>query len=267
MSLRILFVFVIFFTQAIPDRPTGLRLREYIMAIGANAENAVVGTADPFATGTINITSGSHVMVTLSASTASEDPGTTIGTLGWTGSGTPNFALLGTINWGSRRRTWWYNLTGISGDGTITWDHPGFQEVGITADEITGLNATTPITGFATNSTSGGPSDVAVTATAAASPSAGDATYSSIALESDVDISPEAGWTGLSATSGGTLGVRRIETAWDSDADTTSTWTWSGGNASGVAIWILKTDGAAVTITPLAFNVQPYRGKKKAISY
>lgn len=144
---------------------------------------------------------------------------------------------------GFRRRVWLFVGTGATGTGAVTMQYDAMsvegpiQEVGWVLDELTGVDPTTPTSGAASDGTaiegdsSSNSTQASIGVTVAATPDAGDATYSMLVLEQDTrDGSPDAGWAELGNTTGtGHSGVRRIETAWSTTADTDVTWSWSEG--------------------------------------
>lgn len=240
------------------------------MAISVTNLTAGIGTSDPQSTASVAPTSGAVLIltVTVSASTAGgvEDALAVSGLSGtWT--------QRSTYAWASRRRTWLFTCANWTGSGTISLNPTvtDFQEIGWVLDQATGLDATTP---FGTFVSGGGGTGTSTTRTLTASgvPDTGDATYSSLSLESNVNMNPEAGWTALGQTTTGSLGVRRVESAWDADADTTCTWSWNGtGQGNGGFIVILNVGAASTnasaieatataTAQPAVMNVGPVAG-------
>jgi hypothetical protein len=187
----------------------------------------------------VSVTTGSVLLLTVVCAT-SGTPGpsdaVTVTGLGAT------WTKLGEAVYGTRRRGWLYRGIGGTGSGSITIEYTSvetIQEMGWVLDELTGQESTAT-EGFASNPNTG----TTGTVTSAGSATAGDATYSSLCTENNIDATPEAGWTALGQTTTGSLGVRRIESAWDSDADLSSTWTWDGASQSFVA-FIVIVNGAA----------------------
>lgn len=182
-----------------------------------------IGTSDPQVTASVSPTGGSRLLMTVVVSHASLPPPDDTATV--TGlSGTWN--KLATLDYGNRRRGWVFECSDWSGTGTLSIDGPAtVQEVGWVLDQVVGSTGLGSI--ISTNS--GGGTPTSVTATLSAAPVAGaDVTWSAAVLESDLNMAPESDWTALGATTGGSLGVRRIETAWSLYADTSATWTWDG---------------------------------------
>jgi len=196
---------------------------------------ANTGTSDPVSTASISPTSGAFLLVTIGLSFSSGLPEDNLTPSGLGGSGTK----LGTGQYGLRRRGWLYRVTGVSGSGTLSFDYTGAgtpQEWAWNVAEVTGHDPTTPTEGF---NVANADASTSQTVTSGGTAQAGDATYSSLCLESNIDASVEAGWAPLGQTTTGSTGVRRVESAWDADADLSHAWTWDGssqGNAAFIVI-------------------------------
>lgn len=212
------------------------------MAVNVANLTAGVGVLDPQVTAPVTPSSGAVLYVAVSVSKASGAVDDSIGVSGLSATWTK----LATQAWASRRRTWWYRGVGATGTGTISFDYTGtgtLQEIGWVVDEATGLDGTTPDAG-GTVSTAGEGTSTTRTVTTATSPAAGDATWSALSLETNTNATPEAGWTALGQTTTGTLGVRRVETAWDDAHDQSCAWTWGGTDIGNAAFIVILKAGA-----------------------
>lgn len=234
------------------------------MAISVSNLTAGIGTTDPQTTASVAPTAGALLILTVSASASSA--GAVADSMTVTGlSGT--WTQRASYEWGSRRRSWLFTCSNWSGSGTLSLD-PGisnFQEIGWVLDQATGVDTTTPVEGVTTGG-SGASNSTTRTLTTSGTPGTGDATYSSLALENNINCTPEAGWTALGQTTTGTLGVRRVESAWDSDADTSCAWTWDGSSRSNGGFVLILNVAAAATSANATEATATAAGQQPAVS-
>jgi hypothetical protein len=220
------------------------------MALSFANLTAGTGTSDPQATASVTATSGRVLFLTVAVSTSGAPypvDDIAISGLGAT------WTKVGTALYATRRRIWLYVGTGGSGTGTVSINPeagPAYQEVGWVLDEASDVDTTTPTFGFTVVADDAAYTSRVATATGTAGP--GDGTYTGLALESNIDCSPEAGFTGLGATTTGSLGVRRVETAWDDAADMSGTWTWDG-SGQGCATFTVGVNVGTVPPTPVSY--------------
>ncbi|MDQ5970980.1 MAG: hypothetical protein QG603_757 [Patescibacteria group bacterium] len=198
-----------------------------------------IGTSDPQDTASVTATTGRVLYMTVGMSFGSgfPDDSLTISGLGAT------WTKISTNTYASRRRVWLFKGVGASGNGAVTIDYTGSgtpQEVGWVLDEATGLDLATPNDSVVTTATDGVSS---VTVSTGETPGACDVTYSSLILESQIATNVEAGWSALGQTSSGSLGVRKVASAWDDGADQSHTWSWTG--SEGVASFITILNGTS----------------------
>ena len=227
------------------------------MTLAAASKLANIGTSEPQATAAFTPTSGSLILVgVVLAISEGLDPGDSINVSGLGGTWTK----LGSVNFASRRRLWLFQSVGhAASSAAITFDYTGggtVQEWGWVVDEFTGQHATPTAS---VGSTSG--SGIAGTVSSGGSPVAGDGTYSVLGLENNVDATPEAGWAPLGETTTGSLGVRRVESAWDDAADTSHAWSWGATAGYGAIIVIVKTaDGGTAHARTIQRVVSTHTG-------
>lgn len=213
---------------------------------------AGISTSDPATTAVVSPTSGATLILAVTAANSTGPAADSISVTGLGGTWTQ----LATYPWASRRRTWLFECHNWTGSGALSIN-PGisaFQEIGWVLDQAVGLDPAGPVQAVVADG-GGDNSSTSRTLTSGGTAGTGDATYSALSLESNTDMTPEAGWTALGQTTTGSLGVRRIETAWDADADLSCAWTWGGAaNGNGGFIAILRAgvgsdqNVAAVTV-------------------
>lgn len=213
------------------------------MSIDIANLTAGIGTTNSQNTASIAATTGGLLLLTVGVSV--DIGGTVPDDIIVTGLG-GTWEKIGTALYGARRRAWLFQGTGCTGSGVINLDFspldpPFFQEFGWVIDEATGQDGTTPTASAVASSGQA----TSRTVTTGGTPAAGDATYSSLCLESNIDAAVEGGWTALGQTTTGSLGVRRVESAWDDAADVSHAWTWDGSDQTSAAFLVIVKVGEA----------------------
>lgn len=201
------------------------------MAISATLiQQSVVSAASVTSAG---VTPTDGVLYILGSVSSGSDFGNTATVL--TSSGSPTMtSIASSALWGSRRQSQLWRVTGWASGNTFTVSNSGGgdQSSGIVIVQVTGLDST-PDSGVASGSFSAQTSNNRSPGT---TPGAGDATLAFIVIENNGALGQDGGWSEL-ADSGEANGVRRMGAAWDADADTTPSWTFS------------SSDGWSVTLT------------------
>ncbi|MFA6467014.1 MAG: MopE-related protein, partial [Patescibacteria group bacterium] len=205
-----------------------------------------IGTSNPQTTASVTATTGSVMYLTVGLSfmpVSFPTDSISISGLGAT------WDKVATNTFGYRRRVWLFKGVGGSGTGPVTINYTGanassFQEIGWVLDRATGLDLTTPNDNVVTTETTGvSPNSLAISTNG--TPGTCDVTYSSLVLENQQTTNVESGWSSLGQTSSGSLGVRKVASAWDDASDTSHTWTWSSGSYASAFVTILN-NGSSV---------------------
>jgi|GEM_PF-4007529 len=200
-----------------------------------------IGTSNPQNTASVTATAGDVMYLTVGISfmpSSFPSDSITISGLGAT------WTKVSTNTFGYRRRVWLFRGVGGTGTGPVTINYTGvnpgsFQEIGWVLDQASGLNLATP-NGSVTTVETGLNSPSILTVGTNETPSACDVTYSSLALEYQQNANVESGWSLLGQTSNGSLGVRKVASAWDDARDTNHTWSWTNSSYGTAFITILK---------------------------
>jgi fibronectin type 3 domain-containing protein len=201
-----------------------------------------IGTSNPQNTASVTATSDSVMYLTVGLAfmpVSFPSDSISISGLGAT------WTKVSTNTFGYRRRVWLFKGVGGSGTGPVTINYNGIntsslQEVGWVLDKVTGLDLTTPNDSVTTVETAG-VSPSSLTVSTSQTPGTCDVTYSSLVLENQKTTNVESGWSSLGQTSTGSLGVRKVASAWDDARDTSHTWSWTDGSYAAAFMTILNS--------------------------
>jgi hypothetical protein len=218
-----------------------------IMAISvSNLTTGHSKTADP---STANVdpstASDSFVFVWIGASNSGTPPPTDSLTLSGGGA---TWTKIYTAIWRGRRRCWlfvgsgWTETDPDTIDLTFTGTDP--EQFVWSVDEATGLNTTTPYRALG-HMVHPDDAKTSEDVLATSVPLTGEATYACVQLENNQTSLAATGFVELGAvapSSPDDLGVRRLETAWDTDALRTAAWTWGGSSQGFAGVTLILCD-------------------------